>query len=40
MGCLKDKKTPKPRPGLYKCKDCKATAKKKKNICEPKLIKK
>ena len=40
MGCLKDKKTPKPKPGWFACKDCKAAAKTKKNICNPKRIKK
>lgn len=38
MGCLKGKKTPKPRPGLYACKKCMATAKKKKRVCKPKLL--
>ena len=40
MGCLKNKKTPKPKPGMLVCKDCKSAAKTKKNICKPKRVKK
>ena len=41
MGCKKDESTAKPKPGRYRCKECGAVAKKKKNdLCEPKKIKK
>lgn len=40
MGCLKGKDKNKPKPGRYKCKKCDAVAKKKKDLCKPKKLKK
>jgi len=37
--CLKGKKTAAEKPGNYRCTKCGATAKKKKELCEPKKIK-
>ena len=37
--CLKGKKTAPDKPGNFACKKCGATAKKKKDLCEPKKIK-
>lgn len=39
MGCLKDEPRRKPKSGWFRCSDCGAVAKKKKNLCEPKKIK-
>jgi hypothetical protein len=40
MKCKEGKSTAKPKPGRYRCKDCDAVAKKKKEVCEPKKIRK
>jgi hypothetical protein len=40
MGCSKDSGQTKSKPGWFRCKECGVAAKKKKNICEPKKIKK
>jgi len=40
MSCRKDKPKIKPKPGRYLCKDCGAVGKKKKEVCEPKKVKK
>jgi len=38
VGCLKGRKTAKPKSGDYECKKCGATAKKKGKLCKPKKI--
>ena len=40
MKCKEGQSAAKPKPGRYRCKDCAAVAKKKKEVCEPKKIKK
>jgi len=40
MSCKKEKPKVKPKRGRFKCDDCGAVAKSKKNVCEPKKIKK
>jgi hypothetical protein len=42
MGCKKDQPRKKAKPGRYRCEDCGAVVKKKKkkDLCEPKKIKK
>ena len=39
MSCLKGKSKAKPMPGRFRCEDCGAVAKSKKDACEPKKIK-
>ena len=39
MGCKKGKSKAKPKPGRFRCEDCDAVVKKKKQVCEPKKIK-
>jgi hypothetical protein len=39
MGCKEGKSTTKSKPGRYRCKDCNAVVKKKKDVCAPKKIK-
>jgi len=38
MKCKEGKSTAKTKLGRYRCKDCKAVVKKKKDVCEPKKI--
>lgn len=40
MGCKKKKASKKPKPGRFQCEDCGAVGKKKKDVCEPKKVKK
>jgi hypothetical protein len=40
MSCLKGESKVKPKPGRYRCTDCGAVAKKKKDVCDPKKVKK
>jgi len=40
MSCRKDKPKVKPKPGRYRCEDCGAVGKKKKDVCDPKKVKK
>jgi len=40
MSCLKDTGKRKLKLGHFRCKDCGVVAKKKKQLCEPKKIKK
>lgn len=37
--CLKKKKTPEPRPGLFVCKKCGSASKHKDKLCKPKKVK-
>ncbi len=39
MSCKKGESTSKPKKGRYRCKDCGAVVKKKKEACDPKKIK-
>jgi hypothetical protein len=39
MKCKEGESAAKPKPGRYRCKDCAAVVKKKKEVCEPKKIK-
>jgi hypothetical protein len=40
MGCKKEKPKEKPKPGKYQCGRCGAAAKKEKDLCKPKKVKK
>jgi hypothetical protein len=40
MACQKGKSKAKPKSGRYRCGDCGAVVKQKKDVCEPKKIKK
>ena len=40
MACQKGKSKAKPKSGRYRCEDCGAVVKQKKDVCEPKKIKK
>lgn len=40
MGCKRNKPKEKPASGKYECKRCGAVAKKEKDVCKPKKIKK
>ena len=40
MSCRKGKPKEKPKLGRYRCKDCGAVVKKKRDVCEPKKVKK
>lgn len=40
MSCRQGKSKVKPKPGRYRCSDCGIVAKKKKDACEAKKIKK
>jgi hypothetical protein len=39
MSCQKGKSKAKAKPGRFRCTDCDAVVKKKKDACEPKKIK-
>jgi hypothetical protein len=39
VGCRKGQSKAKPKPGRYRCEDCGAVVKAKKEACEPKKIK-
>jgi len=40
MGCKKGESKSKPKVGRFRCKDCDAVVKKKKQVCKPEKIKK
>jgi len=39
VGCRKGESEAKPKPGRYRCRDCRAVSKNKKRVCKPKKIK-
>jgi hypothetical protein len=39
MSCKNGESSAKPKSGRFRCKDCGAVVKKKKQVCEPKKIK-
>jgi len=40
MSCRKKKSKTKRKPGRFECSDCGAVVKKKKDVCDPKKLKK
>jgi hypothetical protein len=38
MSCKKGESTAKPKPGRYRCKDCRAVVRKQSEVCDPKKI--
>jgi len=39
MSCKKGESSTKSKPGRFRCKDCGAVVKKKRQVCDPKKIK-